>query len=331
MDKLANKNGSRFNCDRLEPIKVTSTLEEDVIEGLSKDVFSLPPKYFYDDEGSELFEQICNSKDYYLTREESKLLQEQADYLIGQTQPDHIVEFGCGKSAKIRFLLNACERQGIRCTFWPIDICYEAIKDLSDELLSAYPWLHINAYVGDYHAGFSNMVLPEGCCLALFMGSTIGNFNTAQATDFLLEINNLLGEEGVLLLGVDRLKDADILTAAYDDSDGATARFNLNLLKRLNQELDADFVCDNFKHQATFNELDSQVEMRLVSEKDQEIYFAKLGRSMKLRKGESMLTEISRKFDDKKLTKLLHKGGFKIEHHISAKNDIFSLLLARAL
>ena len=330
MHKSENDTEDRFTYGKLKPTKVMKTLEEDVVEGLSSDIFCLPSKYFYDDKGSELFEQICNSQDYYLTREENKLLQEQADYLIELVQPDHIIEFGCGKLAKIRFLLNACERQGICSTFWPIDICYEAIKDLSDELLLAYPWLHINAHVGDYHAGFSNMKLPKGRLLALFMGSTIGNFNFDQATHFLKEVSGFLGEDGVLLLGVDRLKDPDTLIAAYDDSDGATARFNLNLLKRLNKELEADFVCDNFKHQAVFNKSCGQVEMHLVSEKDQEVHFAKLGRSLSLRKGESMLTEISRKFSNEKLDKLMRKGGFKIEHHILANNNVFSLLLATA-
>lgn len=324
-----NNYNNRFTCNKLKPTKPVNTLAEDVIEGLSAKVFNLPPKYFYDDRGSDLFAQICDSKDYYLTREENKLLRQQADYLITRIQPEHIIEFGCGKLAKSRFLLDACERQNIHCTFLPIDICYEAIKDLSDELLRAYPWLRIKAYVGDYHAGFTNINLAEGCCLVLFMGSTIGNFNSAQATEFLKEISELLDDDGVLLLGVDRIKDPKVLTAAYDDSDGATARFNLNLLKRLNQELNADFVCDNFSHRAVFNESYSRVEMRLVSEKDQIIYFAKLGRSMKLRKGESMLTEISRKFDNEKLDTLIRNGGFKVEHHILANNDIFSLLLAR--
>ena len=321
---------NRFTCDKLKATKAVNSLAEDMMESLSNNAFNLPPKYLYDDKGSELFEQICNSKEYYLTREENKLLQEQADFLVAKVQPKHIVEFGCGKLAKSRFLLDACERQGIRCTFWPIDICYEAIKDLSDELLAAYPWLHINAYVGDYHAGFTNMNLPEGC-LALFMGSTIGNFSSEQAADFLKEVGDLLGEDGVLLLGADRIKDTDILTAAYNDSDGVTARFNLNLLNRLNQELDANFVCDDFKHSAVFNESYNRIEMWLVSEKDQVVYFAKLGRSMKLRRGEAILTEISRKFDNEKLDELMRNGGFKVERHILANNDAFSLLLARVI
>ena len=331
MNKLLKNQGDRFTCSKLKPTKPITTLAEDMMESLSNNTFRLPPKYFYDDKGSILFEQICNSKEYYLTREENKLLQEQADYLIAEVQPKHIIEFGCGKLAKSRFLLDACEKQGLHCTFWPIDICYEAIEALSSELLSAYKWLRINAYVGDYHAGFTNMNLPEGCHLALFMGSTIGNFSSEQATDFLKEINTLLGEDGVLLLGADRIKDPNILTAAYDDSDGATRRFNLNLLERLNQELKADFVCDNFRHCAVFNKSYNQVEMRLVSEKDQEIYFAELGCSMKLRKGESMLTEISRKFDGEKLDKLMRNGGFKIEHHILSNDNVFSLLLARTV
>ena len=329
MDKLSEDCNSRFTCHKLKPTKPINTLAEDMMESLSNNTFSLPPKYLYNDKGSELFEKICNSKDYYLTREENRLLQEQADYLISRVQPEHIIEFGCGKLAKSRFLLDACKRQGIHCTFWPIDICYEAIKDLSTQLLSAYPWLRINAYVGDYHAGFTNMNLPEGCHLALFMGSTIGNFSSEQATVFLKEIGSLLGDDGVLLLGADRIKSRCILTAAYDDSDGMTRRFNFNLLDRLNQELEADFVCDNFKYNAIFNESYGRIEMRLISEKDQVIYFAKLERSMELRKGEVMLTEISRKFDDKKLDDLMYKGGFKIEAHMLANGNAFSLLLAR--
>jgi len=296
---------------------------------LSNNTFSLPPKYFYDAKGSELFEQICNSKEYYLTREETQLLRERADDLVAHARPQHIIEFGCGKLAKISFLLDACERQKICCTFSPIDICEAALVDLSTQLLALYPWLRINAYVGDYHAGFTNIDLPRGRRLALFMGSTIGNFSPEQAVDFLREVHAILGEDGVLLLGADRIKDPNILEAAYDDSDGVTARFNLNLLKVLNVELKADFVCDNFRHSAVFNEPYARIEMHLISEKDQIVYFAKLGQSMKLRRGETIVTEISRKFNDEKLHQLMRRGSFQIEHHILAANKHFSLLLAR--
>ena len=328
MKKLFEGGDGRFNCYRLEPCRTVQTLAEDVLAGLSDKPFSLPPKYFYDEAGSELFDQICDTKEYYLTRTENKLLSEQADSLVKEVRPQHIVEFGCGMSPKSCFLLDACERQNITCTFWPLDICGEAVKVLSKKLLSIYPWLHINGWVGDYNAGLSRINLPPGRHLALFMGSTIGNFDHRQAVNFLSEVHDLLGDDGALLLGVDRIKDAEVLNAAYDDSRGLTSRFNLNLLEVLNQELEADFEVDKFRHHAFFDESSRRVEMHLVSEEKQEVYFSKLNCTLEFQKGESIRTEISRKFNDEDLRKLIAESGFNIECHILSEDNYFSLVLA---
>lgn len=328
MRKLFESDSGRFNCYQLEPCRPVQTLAEDVLKGLSDKPFSLPPKYFYDETGSELFDQICNTEEYYVTRTENQLLKEQADKLVQAVRPQHIVEFGCGMSPKSCFLFDACERQDIRCTFWPIDICSGAVQALSNKLLSIYPWLHINAWVGDYNAGFKQIDLPPGRHLALFMGSTIGNFDHRQAVNFLSDIHDLLGDNGALLLGADRIKDTEVLNAAYDDSHGLTSRFNLNLLEVLNQELEADFEIDKFRHHAFFNESRNQVEMYLVSEERQEVYFSKLDCTLSLQKGESIRTEISRKFNDEDLHHLMDESGFNIEHHVRSEDNYFSLLLA---
>ena len=317
-------------CIEVEPCLSVRSLQEDVIDGLFSKPRTLPPKYFYDPAGSHLFDQICDTDEYYLTRAESALLRECADEVVARVRPDHIIEFGSGVSRKSCFLLDACERLGLHCTYWPMDICREVVEDAGRRLAGDYPWLRVNGLVGDYTAGLGNIRLSAGRRLGVFMGSTIGNFNPADAVRFLTDVRSLLADGDRLLLGADRVKEASVLNAAYDDAAGLTARFNLNVLKVLNEGLSADFEPGNFEHHAFFNEWRRQVEMHLVSCARQQVYFGDLDRSLELDAGESICTEISRKFTDDCLASLLRESGFASDRHYVSGDGYFSLVLGRA-
>ncbi len=313
---------------RVEPARAINTLKQDVVEGLFSKPRNLSPKYFYDEQGSKLFDRICETREYYLTRTEGALLRENADEIIELARPDHILEFGSGTSHKTRTLFDACERRGVSCTYWAMDICAEMLEECALDLRREYPWLEVNALVGDYSAGLANIGLPEGRWLALFLGSTVGNLNKHEAVDFLREIRVLVGDGGALLLGADRVKHRQLLDAAYDDSQGLTASFNLNVLNVLNRELDADFSLDNFSHYAFFNEWERQVEMHLVSRKKQEVCFGALDCALRLERGETIRTEISRKFTRDCIEELMDASRCTPLRHFVAADEHFSLVLA---
>ena len=312
------------------PTQQTSTLEQDIYNCFCNKPRRLPPKYFYDDEGSKLFDQICETPEYYVTRTEEKLLIDSADELISLVKPEHIIEFGSGTSRKTRILLDSCERNGHYCTYWPMEVCPEIVESAEQDLKIHYPWLKVNPIIGDFHADFDCIPLPEGRKLALFLGSTIGNLDQDEATEFLIKIRCLLAVDDQLLLGADRVKDKYILEAAYNDQSGITAKFNLNLLQVLNRELNADFIFENFSHSAVYNGEKHRMESYLVSNVSQLVYFKDLDLKINLRSGERILTELSRKFTPDSLQNLVYESGYSMVNHFSADNDYFSLLLMRA-
>lgn len=328
----AGANGKQVSgiaCVNVEPERAINTLEQDVVEGLFSKPRNFSPKYFYDKRGSDFFDRICETSEYYLTRAEHDLLKQNADVIVQTALPDHIVEFGNGTSRKTRALLDACERLGIGCTYWAMDICGEMLKECAHELRREYPWLKVNVLVGDYSAGIANIKLPAGRKLAMFLGSTIGNLDQCEAIGFLCEIRRLLGDGNTLLFGADRVKPRELLNAAYNDAQGFTACFNLNVLEVLNRELNADFSLENFTHHAFFNEGKSRMEMHLVSRKRQEISFGALGHSIRMERGETIRTEISRKFEKKDIDSLLGSSDCEVLHHFTSADEGFSLVLAR--
>ena len=305
------------------------TLAEDVLEGLFSTPRTLPPKYFYDAEGSRLFDRICDTEEYYLTRTESALLRRCADEIVRHVRPDQVIEFGSGLSRKSRFLLDACARSGLRCTYWPMDICRDVVEEAGRRLTDEYPWLRVRGLIGDYGAGLGNVAVAGGKRLGVFLGSTIGNFDAAEAVRFLTDVRSLLGAGGMLLVGADRVKHAAVLNAAYDDDAGLTARFNRNVLNVLNEELGADFVSDNFEHRAFFDERHKHVEMHLVAGARQRVYFGELDRRLEMEAGDSIRTETSRKFTDDCLSSLFRESGFSIARHYTSDDDYFSMVLGR--
>lgn len=318
----------RFSCREVPPSRPVPSLAEDAREGLASVPRSLPPKYFYDDCGSRLFDRICDTPEYYPTRTEDALLAEHARAVIAATLPEHIIELGSGTSRKTRHLLDACEAEGVVSTYWPFDVCEGMLRESGDRLLEDYPWLTVEALVGDYLAGLDHFPDPRGRRLFVFLGGTIGNFEPARAQAFLAELRHRLRPGDALLLGTDRVKDPAVLHAAYNDAAGITAQFNLNVLAVLNRELEADFVLDAFEHRAEYNTVEQQIEMYLVAGEDQQVRLGTLGLDLELSRGERILTEISRKFTPKGLSSLLGEAGFVIERHFTPESEYFSLTLA---
>jgi len=256
----------------------------------------LHPKYFYDALGSDLFDQITDQPEYYLTRVEQTLLDKHATDILGVIEPNHIVEFGSGMSRKTRTLLSAWETSTGRKTYWPLDVDETTLRKVVEELSEEFLTIKTHGIVADYTAGLDHLPVHEGTTLALFLGSTLGNFERGSARAFIAELSGLLETGDYFLLGVDLHKDPAILDAAYNDERGLTAAFNLNVLRVINQRLKANFDLDEFSHRAHYNQELRQIEMFLDSRCDQQVEIESLDMTVEFKAGESIFTEISRKF-----------------------------------
>ncbi len=318
----------RINCQKVLPARDVSSLLEDVRKGLLQTPRKLPAKYFYDDHGSQLFDKICDTKEYYPTRTEDSLLETAASKIIERCKPEHVIELGSGTSRKTRRLLTACEQHCCQVTYWPFDVCEEIVREASEHLVDEYQWLDVNGLVGDYNAGLDHLPRIDGKSLYVFLGGTIGNFEHDDGVAFLSELRKNMSSEDMLLMGADRVKDEGILNAAYNDETGVTAAFNLNLLNVLNREVDADFDSEKFEHHAFFNHDESQIEMHLIATEEQTVKLPVLEEEISFSKGDSILTEISRKFTFFSLSSMLEEAGFCLDEHFSPDNNYFSLVLA---
>jgi len=302
---------------------------EEVLAGLTAKPRAIPPKYFYDDHGSLLFDRICGTKEYYLTRTETALLISHGTDIIATARPAQILELGSGISHKIRLLLDACSKLSHTCEYAPFDVCAEMVDLATNRLASDYAWLTIKPLLGDYHAGLGNLPEAGGVRLLAFLGSSIGNFTAAAGREFVRDIRHYLQPGDFFLLGADRVKSAEILHAAYNDADGITAEFNLNILRVVNRSIQANFDPGNFSHSAVYNEDLGQIEMYLIAKQDQEIQLGKTGTSIRLVAGERILTEISRKYEVAELMSMLDDNGFNLVRHYQPDNHWYSLLLAQ--
>lgn len=304
-----------------------STLREDARGLLSKPKW-LPPKHFYDAEGSRLFDAICDTPEYYPSRTEARLLERHAREILGLSRPTHLVEFGPGTSRKTRYLLDAMHETGCDdCWYVPLDVDQHTLQQTAEELLDEYPWLHIHGVVGDYERTLTR--LPPGARrLVAFLGGTIGNFAPDDAVEFLSEVCGHLHPGDYFLLGTDLVKDPAVLNAAYNDASGLTAQFNKNLLSVLNREFDANFDPDDFEHVAFFDEQKSQVEMHLRSRRHHQVELPALGKTIEFEKGETLHTEISRKFTRESVDELLTAAGFELAQWYVPDNDWFALSLS---
>lgn len=267
----------------------------DVLSGLRRPQKTVPCKYLYDDRGSELFEEICAVEEYYPTRTELAIMRRHAGEMAGEIGPRCLLlEYGSGSSRKTRLLLDRLEEPA---AYVPIDISRDVLVKSVKDLTSDYPSLEVLPVCADYTAPFD---IPEPSRPAdrktvYFPGSTIGNFSPQEATAFLEHVRDIVDEAGALIIGVDLKKEPAILQAAYDDREGVTAEFNLNLLKRMNRELGSDFPVDRFHHRAVYDEERGRVEMHLVSEEDLTVRVG--DKEFRFDAGETIHTENSYKFE----------------------------------
>jgi dimethylhistidine N-methyltransferase len=319
--------GVRLARDGAGDEAVASDLEADVVAGLARPRKFIPPKHFYDAEGSRLFEAITELAEYYPTRTEVALLGDAAAGISAHI-PDGaaLVEFGSGASVKTRILLDAAPQLAV---YAPIDISASALEGAARAIRADYPGLTVAPLRDDFTNALRLPPETDGRpVVGFFPGSTIGNFTPDEATAFLAAAHRLLGPGAAFLVGLDLVKDVDTLVAAYDDALGVTAAFNKNLLARINRELGGDFDLDAFAHRAVWNDAESRIEMHLMSLRDQTVHAA--GRTFRFAAGETLHTENSYKFTVDRLAALADKAGWDLEEDWVSAHPAFAIVLLRA-
>jgi dimethylhistidine N-methyltransferase len=324
---------TRFDCPVAERAliefprdRLDAQFRADVLAGLTQPQKVVPARWFYDRKGSELFEQITDLPEYYPTRAEVEILRErcrQIGVAVGEGRA--VVEFGAGSAVKTPLLLDCIAP----ASYVPVDISGEFLRDSCKALAVRYPDLPIVPVEGDFTHPITLPGVAEGSeCLGFFPGSTIGNLAPPEAVDLLRAMRTTLGESGMLLIGMDLIKDPAVLTAAYDDASGVTAAFNLNLAERINRELDATIPIDALRHKIVWNADLARIEMHL--EAVREIAFTVCGQAFSMRAGETIHTENSHKYDLRCATQLLLAGHWQPFVHFTDSRHRFMVLLARA-
>jgi L-histidine Nalpha-methyltransferase len=312
------------------PAVLLSPIAEAVREGLTAHPKRLPPKLFYDAQGSRLFEQITETPEYYPTRTERGIFGEFAAEMAEQAGNNlTLVELGAGSARKTRLLIETLLRRQLRLDFYPVDVSPTALRDALASLNGDYPNLRVSPIVADYSHGLASLKDLPGRKLALFLGSTIGNFEPEEAREFLVELRRSLGPGDVLLAGFDMIKDAGTLHAAYNDRQGITARFNKNVLARINRELGGRFDLEAFRHVAFWNPDTSRIEMHLESLREQTVWVQDLGWCFYFARGERIHTENSYKFSPDTIATLLERSGLRFEKTWTDPKGWFSEVLAR--
>ncbi len=296
------------------------------LAGLMRRAKSLPCRFLYDERGSALFEEICELPEYYLTRTELAILRERAPEIAALAGPHaQLIEFGSGSSRKVRLLLEALEEPA---AYVAIDISREPLRRAAEDLAADFPELPVVAICADYLQPLRLPPLPargEGRRLGFFPGSTIGNFRPEDAVDFLAGCRRVLGRDGLMLVGVDLKKDPAVLEAAYNDAAGVTAAFNLNLLERMNRELDAEFDLERFAHEAFYNEAAGRIEIYIRSLADQLVTVA--GRPIRFAAGERIHTEDSCKYTIAEFRRLASEAGFRAQRSWTDRRELFGVHL----
>jgi dimethylhistidine N-methyltransferase len=318
----------RFTLDdRLPADYFTDSLHADVRRGLGGSPRTLPPKWFYDKRGSDLFEQITRLPEYYPTRAEQEILDRRAVEIATLTRAATLVELGSGSSRKTRLLLDALTAGGTLRRYAPLDVSAAALEEAGRAICRDYPQLRVAATVADFEGGLALSDEP-GPRLLAFLGSTIGNFDEEQRAAFYRTLALSLTSDDVLLLGADLVKEPEVLVRAYDDAAGVTAEFDKNVLHVLNRELGADFDPEGFDHVAVWNTEHERIEMRLRSRRAQTVKVPDLDLSVDFAEGEDLRTELSCKFRRETLTAELKEGGFTVRQWWTDAGQRFALLLA---
>jgi L-histidine N-alpha-methyltransferase len=314
-------------ANHLEAGSAARALRRDVLFGLRQTPKSLPPKWFYDEAGSDLFDQITRLPEYYPTRTEAAILRTEAAAIAGATGADTLVELGSGTSEKTRMLLDALHAHGTLRRFIPFDVDAGVLQAAGAAILAEYPGIEVDAVCGDFEEH-----LPEipsgGTRLIAFLGSTIGNLTPGPRAEFLAALAAVMSPGDSLLLGTDLVKDTGRLVRAYDDSAGVTAAFNRNVLAVVNRELAADFDLDAFAHVARWNSEEERIEMWLRSTRAQQVSIDALDLTVDFAAGEEMLTEVSCKFRSEQVTAELAAAGLTLTHWWTDPDADFGLSLS---
>lgn len=310
----------------LDETGVDRAFRADVLAGLSQPQKAVPARWFYDERGSELFEKITGLPEYYPTRAETEILETRSDELaalIGKGRA--VVEFASGSSAKTPLLLRGIDP----AAYVPLDISGDFLRASAAELAAAFPGLPVYPVEADFMKPVDLPQDVEGLPrLGFFPGSTIGNMVAPTAVDLLRSMRDTLGTDAMLLIGIDLIKDTTVLQAAYDDAQGVTAEFNLNLLQRINRELGGTIPMNPFRHEARWNDTDARIEMHLVAQRP--VSFEVSGRDFTMREGETIHTENSHKFDFRSANLLLLAGRWSSRRCWTDRGGRFALILAEA-
>ncbi|OBI55821.1 dimethylhistidine N-methyltransferase [Mycolicibacterium fortuitum] len=304
-----------------------TALRRDVRDGLTQTPKMLPPKWFYDSVGSDLFDQITRLPEYYPTRTEAQILRRRSPEIVAAAGADTLVELGSGTSEKTRMLLDAMRDSGQLRRFIPFDVDAGVLRAAGDAIGQEYPGVEIDAVCGDFEEHLGK-IPAVGRRLVAFLGSTIGNLTPGPRANFLASLAETLQPGDSVLLGTDLVKDAERLVSAYDDSAGVTAAFNRNVLSVVNRELDADFDLDAFAHVAKWNADEERIEMWLRADAPQQVRVAALDLDVAFGAGEEMLTEVSCKFRADRVADELAKAGLRQTHWWTDEAGDFGLSLA---
>ncbi len=313
-----------------------SSIARDVAAGLSTPHKRLPPYLFYDATGSALYEQITELPEYYPTRTERAILARHAHELVeraaeGSTSPLRVVELGAGTATKTSLVLDAVVARQGACVYIPIDVSASALAEARTNIEARLPRVSVRPFVGDYTDALPTIADLGPRRLVLFIGSSVGNFEDAEAVALLAGVRRSLAPGGALLLGSDLRKNPERLLPAYDDAAGVTAAFNLNLLTRINREFGGTFDVATFRHVAVWNDSASRIEMHLESQVQQQVEIAGLGLTINFAAGERIHTESSIKYDMERIDRLLGAAGFARETSYLDNDALFAVHLARAV
>ena len=307
-----------------------AAMVEDVRTGLTSSPKELSPKYFYDERGSQLFEQITELPEYNPTRREREILADRsAEILAAAGAPGTLVELGSGSASKTRHLLTAMREAGCLRTYVPVDISEEITHETALALVEEYPGLDVRGLVCDFEVDLERIPSDGDARLLAFLGGTIGNLYPGERREFLTRIGAMFGPDDHLLLGTDLVKETARLEAAYDDAAGVTAEFNKNVLAVLNRELGADFDLDAFEHVARFDAREERMDIRLRSLTEQSVHLAELDLTVEFAAGEEMRTEISAKFTPERLECVYAESGLELRGWFTDAAGDYALSLAR--
>jgi L-histidine Nalpha-methyltransferase len=307
----------------------TSTFAEDVLKGLSSNPKLLSSKYFYDDEGSRLFQEIMKLPEYYLTRSEFEIFETQTRNIftsfIAKNDSFDLIELGAGDGTKTAVLIDYFLRQEVNFNYLPVDISQEALDVLSEKFRSRFPQLSMNARQGDYFHTLETLKTeqPKKSKILLFLGSNIGNFSREAALDFFSRLRRAMNENDLLFIGFDLQKDPRVILKAYDDEQGITAEFNLNLLRRINRELSANFDLEKFSHYALYRPTECAARSFLISREDQDIFIKALNARFHFKQWEPIFMEISQKYNLEMIEDLAQASNFQIERNFFDSKNYF--------